>query len=204
MDRLFLSIFCRGILPNLAKLISQYTQDVIANRRGIANALFGWLRTSSSSNMLANSRDEELALYHSDTLEFKIRFVADMAFLLHVEFHFSLQFRTTKRPSTTTNWSSTTTAPTPYPRGFPSILVFPPTHPNLHLAFPRFLPLGGNSRGKNPLCPRGLLLPPTSRQTLRQLRHGRNALPRRTGHRATASSPRNPRNRGKIARLSGR
>lgn len=82
---MFQSVISRGVLQNLSKLISYCTQEVITNRRGIANALFGWLRSSSSSNMLTmNKETEESTLYNQDTIEFKIRFIADMAFLLKV------------------------------------------------------------------------------------------------------------------------
>ena len=74
----------KNILPNLAKMITVFTQDVVNDRRGIANALFGWLRTSSSTNMLNANQDEEFVLYNRSTIEFKIRFIADIAFLVHV------------------------------------------------------------------------------------------------------------------------
>ena len=74
MTEVFQSLISRGILQNLSKLISYYTQEVITNRRGIANALFGWLRSSSSGNILTLNKESE----------FKIRFLADMAFLLKV------------------------------------------------------------------------------------------------------------------------
>ena len=85
MTEVFQSLISRGILQNLSKLISYYTQEVITNRRGVANALFGWLRSSSSGNILTlNKESEELSIYNHDTVEFKIRFLADMAFLLKV------------------------------------------------------------------------------------------------------------------------
>ena len=84
MTEVFQSLISRGILQNLSKLISYYTQEVITNRRGIANALFGWLRSSSSGNILTLNKEEELSIYNHDTVEFKIRFLADMAFLLKV------------------------------------------------------------------------------------------------------------------------
>lgn len=76
-------VMMRSVLPNLAKMIRCYTQDVVNDRRGIANALFGWLRTNSSTN-LAATQEEEVVLFNANTIEFKIRFVADMAFLVHV------------------------------------------------------------------------------------------------------------------------
>ena len=75
-------VMMRSVLPNLAKMIRCYTQDVVNDRRGIANALFGWLRTGSSTNLTANQEEE--VLYNANTIEFKIRFVADVAFLVHV------------------------------------------------------------------------------------------------------------------------
>lgn len=79
------SILTRGVLQNLVKLISSFTQDIVNDRRGIANTLFGWFKTSSSSNLLNSAGSEEpCTLYHPHSIEFKIRFIADMAFLLEV------------------------------------------------------------------------------------------------------------------------
>lgn len=79
------SILARGVLQNLVKLITSYTQDIVNDRRGIANTLFGWFKTSSSSNLLNSAGSEEPStLYHPHSIEFKIRFIADMAFLLEV------------------------------------------------------------------------------------------------------------------------
>lgn len=79
------SVISKSVLPNLQRLIESYTQAVIADRRGFVNSVFSWLRNSSSSNILtANNQEEELVLYNRDTIEFKIRFLADMAFLFHV------------------------------------------------------------------------------------------------------------------------
>lgn len=79
------SILIKGALPNLIKLISSFTQDVITNRRGIANTLFGWFKTSSSTNLLNTmANDESISLYNDQAIEFKIRFIADMAFLFEV------------------------------------------------------------------------------------------------------------------------
>ena len=80
------NVISKSILPNLQRLIESYTQAVIADRRGFVNSVFSWLRNSSSSNILAANQEEELVLYHRDTIEFKIRFLADMAFLFHVCF----------------------------------------------------------------------------------------------------------------------
>lgn len=86
MHDVFHSILNRNVLQNLSKLISVCTQEVINNRRGIANALFGWFRSSSSVGSMAamSKATEELVMYHSETIEFRIRFVADIAFLVKV------------------------------------------------------------------------------------------------------------------------
>ena len=74
------------VLPNLIHTIKLFTQDIVNNRRGIANTLFNWFKTSSSSNLLNISEgDEDISLYHDNTIEFKIRFIADFAFLFEVQ-----------------------------------------------------------------------------------------------------------------------
>ena len=85
MRDIFQNIIQRNILQNLSKLISACTQEVINKRRGIANALFGWFRSGSSASMSAmGNTSDNLHLYHSETIEFRIRFIADMAFLVKV------------------------------------------------------------------------------------------------------------------------
>ena len=85
MHDIFQNIIQRNILQNLSKLVSACTQEVISKRRGIANALFGWFRSGSSASMSAmGNTSDDLHLYHSETIEFRIRFVADMAFLVKV------------------------------------------------------------------------------------------------------------------------
>ena len=96
------SVISKSVLPNLQKLIESYTQAVIADRRGFVNSVFSWLRNSSSSNILATNQEEELVLYHRDTIEFKIRFLADMAFLFHVCLLYVFVCRTTSLQSITT------------------------------------------------------------------------------------------------------
>ena len=81
---IFQSIVTRSILPPLQKHITSYTETVIADRRGFVNSVFSWLRNNSSSNILSSLHEEETLIYNYDSIEFKIRFLADMAFLFHV------------------------------------------------------------------------------------------------------------------------
>ena len=79
------SMITHGVMQNLVKMISSFTQDIINDRRGIANTLFNWFKASSTNNLLTSVGSEDhFVMYDSQSIEFKIRFIADMAFLFGV------------------------------------------------------------------------------------------------------------------------
>ena len=101
---IFQSIITRNILPLLQKHITSYTETVVADRRGFVNSVFSWLRNNSSSNILSSLHEEEALIYNCDSIEFKIRFLADMAFLFHVIVNHPLNCRTIDLLLTIIRW----------------------------------------------------------------------------------------------------